>query len=458
MHIILPEFRGALMYYHLPPLKGGFFMSKLLEQLIGSSALESLQSKVTNAGGRIIDGQLPSRYSQSLLGDFSERALVEPQSIEKLLPPDSTTALGGWCILRKADSLLLREGKLSDPEKGETIPLQSVKQLTNWIERAVSLDQIVGSIGIFSGTNYVAISEDYLWSTRIKAMAERIISIEPNDIITIRQAITKSQLIRFEMTLRYMQYLKGEQVRLVSVVDEDILSDLEEAKKQMLATAGTSVEELEQRYPNESGIDNYSLVWAQYTGPYVDALRKRAFVKTPNALLLEPADHAYSETQAKAELTRRYFSKPSNRYLAEGGPNSNLGFIPYVESMEPNGKATKTVLPIGSVLNIQNYKTFLAEIRSSDSIKKTTLSDNMAFILGVNLLPFGKTKELLLQMIQLKNAMKSEKEQLSQIGDKVTRQQRANSIKIFYENQIQALGIQVLESVETMVRNICEEI
>lgn len=457
MHIIIPSDEGRFcVLYVLPPHKGGFFMGKLIEQLIGDSSLIALKNKMTSPGGRLIDGQSISRFGERLLGEFSERALLESPDISTLLPSETTTALGGWCVLRTADSLLLSRGIISDPETGEKKAYTTLAELTNWITSAVSLDQIVGAIGIFTGKNYTAISEERLWTDRIFQMAARNISLSPSDIKSIREAVEKAEIIRLRMTERYIRFVSKRSPRLVRVIDEDIFPDLRTVRDEMLDAAGISIPTLQQMFSNESGIDSYSIVWAMYTGPYLELLKRRKYVTTEKAVLLEPSDHAVSETQAKSELTTRYFGDGRNRYLNEEGPNRNLGFIPFLESMEPDGKTTKRSLAIGQVPNTQNYSYFIERVRESGMCNQITLAQNPAFVLGVNLLPFGETKKTLLDMIELRNRMKAEKEELSTIADRAQRQERAAAIKQSYERQILVLSEKVLADISSMLQYVCE--
>src|SRR5207253_148897 len=116
----------------------------------------------------------------------------------------------GWCAIRTKDVITLGEkGAIIDPRTGAIEQVTSVDQVTSWIPRSVTFDQIVESVGAVNASEYAVISERKLWSTRVsdkvKSVLNRRLSVEEKD--AIESSIETAEIIRSVMTQRYIRFV-----------------------------------------------------------------------------------------------------------------------------------------------------------------------------------------------------------------------------------------------------------
>lgn len=391
--------------------------------------LKKIRKDLSNKGGSLFNSTLTyNNHVDLFLGEGYQKTISLSKGFEDAgLSADETTVLGGWCAARTKCLLEIEKGNLFNPIKGSVIPL-TFKNLIDWIQTAISGDQIIDSVGIYNGDKYALISEQLLWSRKIARAFETgsntiLNNTEKNLIL---DAIKISENRRFLITKKYIEFVKGKRIDLVKFTDSEIWDDLVKARNVLLDQIGISLKDLvapfiENRFNHDlkqdinaqndlkNYIDEYSLVWTMYTGPYLQLLKKLGIISTQNAVIIEPWSHARSnEGQIKLNDTIIQTSS-RNHYLGNKGINKNLGFIAISESSEYNFKSTRTSLTISKVPNIQNYKLYFDRLNADSSISNLDLSRNKSFVLASNYLPYGKAKDLLVQMIVISNEYKNRK-------------------------------------------------
>lgn len=92
-----------------------------------------------------------------ILGNFAPKVLIAsaPNNPSTLLPEQIAIA-GGWCALRTKDVAALGDkGIIMDPQTATIQQVSSVNQVAEWIQKSVSFDQIMESIGAAQASEYV---------------------------------------------------------------------------------------------------------------------------------------------------------------------------------------------------------------------------------------------------------------------------------------------------------------
>lgn len=430
----------------------------LLENLIGRSKIDTIQRSIQPSEGGIVSSSMNKdieAWIDQRFGQFGAKIVGVSDGAETL-GPQEITAIGGWCAIRTADLMQLQQGMVVDPKTGLSRPYKEPAMVADWIPRAVSIDQIVETIGIYNGKNYVAISEEKLWGDRVKAtvketMGRRLTAVEK---VQLEDATQVAETIRYECTKRYLEYVTGQDVNLMRVVDKDIYGDLVEVRNAMLDVAGISLYDLITQYPKEQTLKGYSIVWGMYTGPYLAMLKSKGYVQTQKGLIVEPWMHAVSETRAKRRVNQRVFDNNRNPYLKPGA-NQDLGYVAYADVMMLNGQRVRQTKPINGVPNKENYQAFIEQLRSNPNSTSVTLTENSAFLWGANLLPFGNTKDILYSMIALKEEYKVvKKEATSSTTSREEATSRAASIKDAFNKQMRMQADLVIADLEKMMQYV----
>lgn len=387
---------------------------RLINNAYDSLAVTRMKSMIRAPYRGIVNSSLDTpmeSWISSNLGEFGVKVIGVSDGAENLERQD-ITALGGWCAVRTKDlSGIAENGTIFNPSTGKESAFSSTAEITDWIKRAVSIDQVVDSIGMYLGDNYAAISEEKLWSDRLigvieKRLKRQLSGLEKQEV---EDAMQEAEKMRFEYTKRYLQFASGRDINLTRVVDRDIFDGLLEVRDEMLDTAGLPFPVFKRIYPNE-GTQNYSIVWGMYTGLYFDLLKRSGYVTTPKGIIIEPWWHAFNENNdAKIDVNSKIFGFGSNLYLGNAGINKNLGYIAFTDVMDGKGDRYRSGYSINEVPNKENYKSFLEKLLGQPDCMNLDLRKNPAFVWGVNLLPLGVTASLLNKMVDTKDAWQNEK-------------------------------------------------
>jgi hypothetical protein len=447
---------------------------RIVTNLIDSRQVTSMMSSMSKPGGRLVRG-IPSfmpdetftqlefdrdradasqEWMGSFFGEYGDRYLMVAPGSENLKAED-VTAIGGVCAIRSSDMALLQNGAIADPESGEVTAYSSAEQVAEWIERSVSIDQAIESIGLFKGQNYAVISEEKLWMKRIVSAVGANINLSQIDVDRLAESLQRAETMRLNMIQKYISYAKGQQMDIRFFSDKDLYEDLVRVRDEMLRIAGIkSIDELvnASRFVNEkASIPGYSIVWGMYTGPYMDVLKSRGVIQTSKGMILEPWIHATSETPSKAHVTDKYFRRGGG-YL-EDGPNQDLGFSAFYDVMHPNGKRMRTTQNVGFMPNISNYRNFIQMLSQSPSGMNLTLSENDIFMWGANLFPYGNTRLALIDMIAIKDEYKRKRvEMQSASGD---RKLLAAELKREYQMRMFTSAQVIIIELDQMLTKVC---
>lgn len=360
----------------------------------------------------------------SVLGEFAPRVLIASNPNNPFaLVPEQIAVAGGWCALRTKDVAGFNEkGVIMNPENGAIEQIRSVDQVADWIQKAATFDQIIESIGSPKAAEYVVISEKKLWTQRITAKLSQIfnrqLSEEEKD--KIEEAIDQTEKDRALMTKRYLGLATGnENLVFQRVVDEDIWEDLEKAKNEMLERAGLSIDGLCNAFPNETPIiKSTALVWAMYSEPYFEILRTRGFITKKNVFIVEPSLHTYADNFSGNKVVQTIY-QDKGVYFDKGGINPNTGFIAFMECLTPDGINVRKNLGVAEVPNVTNWpRLFDGGILDPEKNAVVNPKDNLLFIWGVNFLPFGQTRQRLLELIILQETFLEEKKKNASLFSK----------------------------------------
>lgn len=355
------------------------------------------------------------RFS-ALLGDFAPRVIMasNPNNPTCLLPEQVAVA-GGWCALRTKDVInLSQQGIIADPYSGTLKEVRSVDQVADWIRNAVSFDQIVESIGAVNAAERIVISEQRLWTerviTKLSVIFGRPLSLDER--ATIRDSIESSEKKRATMTERYLKIATGkENLNFRQIVDGNIWQDLKYARADMLSRVGLSAKKLQVMFPDDAeSIPASAIVWTMYSEPYFDVLRNKGKVSKKTVFVVEPSIHTYADTRPGNEVVQRIY-QDKGKYFDPKGMNANTGFIAFMECITPNGLNVRKNLTMGEVPNIANWERLLNADGILDPEKNAIINvkDNLLFVWGTNLLPFGQTRQSLLSLAELQDEFLSEK-------------------------------------------------
>lgn len=430
--------------------RGGFLVAKIMSKETLKTDLEIQDRLWGKLCGSILDqrsqeysglnkkirratsGHLPSGLTsidlscdgkgfETILGDFAPRVLMvsDPNNAYTLIPEQLAIA-GGWCALRTKDVTdLSQQGIIMNPLSGELEKITSVDQVASWIGKSIAFDQIIESVGPVKGAEYAVISERRLWSERIALKLSRVLerTLTPADKNKIERAIDQADIARAIMTEKYLKFLLGDKDGIVfrRVVDDDIWQDLKQARNEMLRLAGLSIEGLKRKFPKENAaIESSSLVWSMYSEPYFDTLRKNGYIRNKTVFIAEPILHACAETLPENELSTRVYQN-KGVYFDPDGFNPNTGFIAYIECLTSRGENIRRELRAGEVPNIANWQRLFngGEMIDPESNAVLNPPDNKIFLWGTNLLPYGKTREALLALVDIQEEFKKERKMIN---------------------------------------------
>jgi len=420
------------------------------------------------------NGGIPKyEWSKKHLGDTYDKVIIASQGIEKLGETKNTsyTVIGGWCVMRTFCIQKISNGQLIDPISGKPQKIISIQQVSDWIKKAISMDGIVQAIGIYNGKEYVAISEVQLWFMKICNTLEMCLerNLNEKEKETVYKSIEFAEKKRYKITKKYIEYVSGKNINLVRIVDKDIFKELVIARDALFNKVGitindlakplltrllkTSDDELSINIKTKKAliqyIDTSSIVWLMYTGYYVKLLQKHNYIKTPYVIIIEPFSPIHNN-ESRVLFNHLVYSG-ENAYLNKKGINNNLAYIAISESSSYNFNKSTSYLNISQVPNINNYKMFINLLKKDKSINELDLSINEAFQLGFNYLPYGKCKQLLLEMIRIIKEYKKEKKIIKtniKKDQRSARQEKLISLKNNYKNHIYKLSIQVIDNVE----------
>lgn len=378
--------------------------------------------------GRILTDKPSESFQRRILGQFAPRVALFSAT---RAPVSKVVAAGGWCAIRTKDveNFGLKRQVIVSPLTGQEERISSVEQVCEWIRTSACFDQIVESIGPIKASEYVAISERRLWTERMAAKLSDILQrrISERELNLLRDSITIAEATRIEMTRRYLSQvleINPQTLPFSAVYDSEIWQEIQEARDETLSSVDLSVAKLKAMYPQDPAIGSASLVWAMYSQPYFDVLRKKGYIKNPLVLISEPIFHAVAESESENEVARRIYQQ-KGIYLRKG-VNSNTGFVGYLECINNRGQNTRKFLSTGEVPNITNQDQLFEPGNLLDPERQMTLEPqkNELFLWGLNLFPYGKIQKLLIELVEIQESFRQSKQEVAnkQLPQNDTRQ------------------------------------
>ncbi len=446
----------------------------LLKYARDTGKLNSIRARLSRNTGRIFDGSLPNYlWAQKYLGDTYEKVILAPKGIEALgeSKDNQFTVLGGWCAIRTKCLRDMGKGILTNPISGKQIQIKSISQVAYWIENAVAADQIIETIGIYNGTNYVAISEESLWTKKIINTLELYLNRRLNDLEKqqILEAVIIAEKKRYKITKKYIEYVLKKTANLTRIIDTDIYDKLVEGRDELFERMGTTIDdliepmitrilkkpdtELQIGTKTKEDLLNYinssSLVWFMYTGSYFDILRKKKYVTTQKGIIIEPWSHAVSN-ESEAKFNSIFFTH-NNSYLHPNGINEDIAYITIDEACTFNWKPSKGYLPLSEVPNINNYESLIDALQTNSTISDLNLAKNISFMYGVNYLPYGNCKKALLDMVYIADEFHHKKKNLKKWNkDNQIKREKIQLLKSEYSSTIKNLALTVNKELKNM--------
>ena len=399
-----------------------------------------MESRITAArGGHLPTGlilnEIIGNQGQfaAILGEFAPRVLIasSPNNPMSLIPEQIAVA-GGWCALRTNDvkKLTAKEPIIMSPETGVIEPVTSVTQVAEWIKQSISFDQIIESVGAVNASEFGVISEQQLWTERMISKLSAIFTrrLTPEEQGKIADAVKSAEEIRAEITKRYLiRVTNNDSITFNRIVDADIWKDIQYAQVDMLSRVDLSVAKLERMFPDDAEvIKSSALVWSMYSEPYFDMLRSKGAITKPTVFIVEPSLHTYADTRPGREVVRRIY-QDKGKYFDPKGINPNTGFIAFMECITPDGKNARKSLSVGEVPNIRNWRKMFQD-DGALSVERNTIIDlkqNLLFVWGVNLLPFGVCRQKLLELAEIQKRFQTEKATIGGIFSNTERKDKS---------------------------------
>lgn len=365
-----------------------------------------------------------SKYN-TLFGDFGIKVVtISRPSGDQLNDPEQIAVAGGSCLLRSCDQdLLSQEGAVIDPVTGLYQPVTSVRQYCDWLESSIAMDQVVDSVGAVKGRESVIIAETRLWIGRIVDKLSQIFGRELTspELEQVTTTVIETEQRRFSMSKNYLQYVLGDEYPVNQVLDRDIWEELGDVRDEMIAAAGTSIEQLSNAFavPTAS-IDGLTRILGMYTGPYFDALRANGYISSEAevALIAEEAPHAQTGSRLEIAVINNTI-RAGWGYFDPEGENATTGFCAFVESVSGDGNSSRSSQNVSNVPNTSNWELCFEDTSQSsapvagslvpENNRTLTLCDNALYIAALNYLPFGETLEAAVGLRELADRFKTEK-------------------------------------------------
>ncbi len=363
-----------------------------------------------------------SRWEE-FLGPYAGRVLLVTANGQ--LTQGDIAVAGGICTLRTADVIELYErGIITSPTTGQPENVTSIEKFVRWIPKMVTFDQVVESIGFVNAQKAVVISEIDLWSRRIIDQLQEGLGIRISfqNKQRIQAAVELAESRIFIMAQRYRQYLQREcsikSPELVQVKDTDIWEELIKVRDEILQASDLSIGEIAQSYDIEEEIvDSRSIVWAMYTQPYFELLKREGYLSDFDAaFVVEPIIHTTQVSKALKYGYTMIFRR--NPYSGEG-INNLTGFIAFLECLTKDGKTVRSALTTGFVPNVSNWERLFQNQNDESPLsgkltfeqnQTLTLEENYLFIWGLNLCPFGKIQKALLELVDIRRRFTEQRE------------------------------------------------
>lgn len=405
----------------------------ILEYSKDKDKLNKIRMELSHKNGKFFnDSVMFNKEIEEFLGDGYEKTIsISRNLLDDKLSLQDITALGGWCAVRTKCLTLMSQGILMGP-MGDVWDY-SLENLHTLLQECVGGDQIIDSVGFYNGDKYALISEQFLWSRKVisayfQATGKVLNKLEQQKIV---DSIGIGENKRYLATKKYLEFIKQRKIDLVKFTDLEIWDDLVAARDALLKEISIDMQDLVRPFVEnrlnkshkndifvlndmEKFVSDYSLVWTMYTGKYLEILKKRGIIDTNNALIIEPWTHARSNEGQIALNEYIAKSSPYNLYMDNRGINKNLGFVSIIESSLYNFKSTRVFKLINEIPNNKNYESFIGLLNDDPAISNLDLSQNPTFLLTANYLPYGKAKELLLQMIIISTEFKNRRLKIKQ--------------------------------------------
>lgn len=414
----------------------------LQEKLLGP--FQQTRNRIESAQrGHLPNGKTLEDLPLSILGsEFAPKVIIGalPESATK----DSLTISGGWCTLRLVEAgKLEKERVLLNPVTGTEEPITSIQQVANWLQDSIAFDQVVEAIGPILGNEYVAISESRLWAKRILIAVENSLGkLKFSERKFLIQAVEDAEKKRALLTERYLQLVLGKSVRLRRITDREIWGDLRKAQQELFSKSGLSVASMAKEFSNgNNNLSSRVLVFSLYSEPYFAMLRRKGLVTNQNVVISEPTIHTRTKDLAGNAVIQAVYQ--ANGKYGQPGINPNTGFVAFMECLwqgnekgKGKGEPVRDTLAINQVPNTSNWR----ELFSNGFLNPTQEPDldplkNPLFVWGVNLIPFGKTRQTLLKLLEVKEQFIDEKKNV-----KLNSKEDADNFKRKFLDEIKQLN------------------
>ena len=336
--------------------------------------------------------------------------------------PELTVAAGGWCSFFTGDFNLISHGILPDPLTGEGKTITSVEQVTNWIAKAIRLDQIVEAIFPLNAQTHLGIEEVALWSEKLSLKLElffgRKLSGQERNLIF--ESITKAARLRKTFTDNFLRVTsKVPNISVTQFTDQEIWIELNQTRDELFSLAGINDFQT-------ADLQTEGLLWMQYTQPYVQVLQQAGLIpnNTECVIFSEPINHAspfIPNDPALSKAVKQFFTvvfDGENVFWGENSLNRNVGQLamlpcfgirskinpatnlPLKDSQRVINtiKGSRQQLTVADVPNNTNWQDFLDSLDPNEI--SSMLCDSNLFLWSVNLLcGFNDSLSLLLEII-----------------------------------------------------------
>lgn len=358
------------------------------------------------------------RKWQELLGRFAPAVILATDPQTSLIPEQLVIA-GGWCALRTCEVNNLQQGLIVNPETALPEKITSAGQVANWIQQAVSFDQVTEAIAPLNQGEMMAISEVKLWSQRICQKLNNILgqSLSSGEKERIFDAVETADQTRFKLTQRYITYVtnspRGQSLKRLP--DYQIWRELTTARDELLLLGELSLNKLARMYnASPALLEPLSLVWAMYSEPYFRNLRQSGLINGHVYLIAEPAEHAQATSATEAYFINKIY-QDLGVYFERYGINHKTGYAAFIGCLDSRGQNARRSLNLGSIPNLANWQQLLSQgTLTAENNLTLNLRENQLLLWGLNLMPFDEAvQQAIISLANLRAQFVAAKKQIN---------------------------------------------
>lgn len=391
-----------------------------------------------------------SAYSDNLkllLGHNYFRSIGYSRGFNEMqLEINNITAIGGWCAVRTKDFENIKRGVLENPLSGELSPISKIADVTSWLRKSQSLDQIIESVGTFTGDKYVIMSERRLWTTKLEKALEKFFqrSLSQKETQNLYEAVIFSETRKYEMTKKYIDFVTKKSNFVTEIRDEDYMQEIEKNKNRLLENHKIDLDKLTALFINQKSqdrditndekkeladyISEYTKVWYFFTGDYLEnILKKNGIVRTEKAVLINCWQYSVNYQIKLEQIINKIVLNQGKGYLSKGFENENIWFVAYLSAEDYRFRQYKTHKSLSLIPNATNFKNYLLSLTEHVNKLNTTFLSNDIFFQDI----FNFAQDF--ESVQILKQITNENSEFSNVRNSIKQSDNQQKLKVISE-------------------------